>query len=565
MLNVLEEMQADQIGKRAAVEFAVRDDHAVAKALRDGEPVDEIFNLEEAAALDEFLRYLEQGGFLDEIERLASRMRVERVGVPPLRYVMLYIVKIALGIEGIAKMSPLLLRDEAMMRRLGFNGREIECGATRRGDHSREPDTVREGPVSSEAVAENIVKLSLLALASFFNAVAVRVIGRVVPEDAIDAVVDCTDYETTEKYEGAGKVKRERPVKVKGTRRPKKVEVVVYGWKVAVLYHARLGLPLSLCIAPIQRSDHDVLWNVVDDAEKNLRACGKRLNSIAMDKGFLDGEDLYKLDQRHIGFVIPAKKSMSVYADAVALASRFADDKGASEVFGESWQDEVIKGYGKQRTTVSLRTTVVAVRDLTSMSTYGPAGHADHKHEKDFKANPINAVVVREWRGRTFERPVTFLTNQDVGRPRKIFNQYDDRSLIENGLFRESKQSWSLQRAPQKSEAGVAVHVYLTLGTLMMTRCCRLELETEAEQMHRSKAKKPPATPLMTGMERYRLQLKVENQDKVIVFQEDRYAIMHVQEMAMLGGIKLRLRSHRVGNYEETLKKFGLVTPNDSG
>lgn len=556
-------MQADAVGRSAAWSFAVRDDQAVARALGAGEPINGIHNLEEAAALDEILLYLDQSGFLSEIERLASRMRVERVNVPPLRYLMLYIVKILLGIEGIARMAPVLLRDEAMMRRLGFNGHEVEHGTTRRGDHARGPDTEREGPVSSEAVAQNMVKFSVLALASFFNALAVRATKCVISEDAVDGVVDCTDFETTDKFSGAGKVRRDRAVRVKGSRKPEKVSVVVYGWKVAVLYHARLGLPLSVCVAPIQRSDHDLFWNVVDDADKNLRACGKRLGTVTMDKGFLDGADLWQLQERGIGFVVPAKKDMDVYQDAIALASA---EEFADGVIKQEWTDEVVTGRGRERKVVTVPTEVVGVPNLTTMATYGPAENAKKQHNKDFTANPINAVVVATWRGRTFTKPVVFLTNQSIKQPRKIFEQYDDRSLIENGLFREGKQAWSLQRPPQKSEAGVMTHVYLTLGTMLMTRCYRLELEREERKMKRSRAKEGPRTPLLTGMERYRLELKLQNKDKVIVFKDDLYAIMYVQEMAMLSGVRLCGPQPRgIGTYEETLQKFRLTPEISSG
>lgn len=567
-LNIIQEMQVHRFLDDCGWGLAGRDDSLLARAIAEGEAVDAVYTLEEEAALDDILRYAELQGFISLFEQLAACMRVERINVPPIQYVWLYFVKILLGIPGVARMAPVMLRDESLMRRLGFNAHQIANGTTRRGDSRRGTATEREGPVSSEAVAENIVKLSVLALAHFFNSVIRRAVRLVIVGEELDAVIDCSLYETTEKYEGAGRTRRDQ--KVKGTDgRWVTVSKVIFGWKIGVAYHPPTGLPLALCITRISTDDRAHFWTLLDDARKNVG--DKRIRSITMDRGFLDGEDLWRLDQQGLKFVIPARKDMLIYADAVALADRYGDDPESPEVTHATWEEVRTEGHGREAKQRILATEVVGVPGLTTLDTYGPPGHGAGQHNKDFQPNPLNAVVVREWRGRRFKRPTVFLTNESVEQPRKPFDLYDERSRIENGVFREGKQDWSLERPPKKTEAGVMAHVYLTLAAIALTRCFRLQTEANEQAARRQAAERQrneaiqreilSPGQLKLGMERYRLELKAQNRNKVILFLGDTYGIFHVQEMAMLSGVNLRERSPGVGSREETLRKFGLLPP----
>jgi hypothetical protein len=510
-------------------------------------------------------------------------MRVDRVNVPQLQYIWLYFVKLVMGIEGVAKMSPLLLRDEALMRLLGFNAHQIANGVTQRGDSKRGPGTEREGPVSTEAVADNIVKLSVLALARFFNDVIQRMVPLVISEDEIDVVFDCSLYETTENFKGATRTtrtKKQRDIDGKWVT----LRETIWGWKIGLAYHAVTGMPLALCVAKINSDDRSHFWTLLQDAKKNLGS--KRIRSVAMDRGFLDGEDLWRLTEQSIEFVVPVRTDMVVYKDALDLAERYSRDPGCPEVHTERWKECRVVGHGKKATLKTVRTEIVGVAALQTFGSYGSPGHGDKQDRKDFKPNPISAVVVTEWRGRKFKSPKVFVTNGDIAKPRLAFDRYDDRSLIENGLFREGKQAWSLEHPPKRSEAGVTVHVYLTYAAMALTRCYKMETQEETVPRASTSSSvapggRPPnslvtsaalqpcpdagrtlAQPrLNLGMERYRLDLKVQNRNKVILFKGDSYGILHVQEMAMLSGVNLRERSPGVGSREETYQKYGLEPP----
>jgi hypothetical protein len=71
-------------------------------------------------------------------------------------------------------------------------------------------------------------------------------------------------------------------------------------------------------------------------------------------------------------------------------------------------------------------------------------------------------VIVNLWRNRMPEPDGerVYLTNATVSDPWAVGDAYDDRSWIEKGLFRNSKQFWRLTRwFPQKTAAGVQSHL----------------------------------------------------------------------------------------------------------
>jgi hypothetical protein len=88
-------------------------------------------------------------------------------------------------------------------------------------------------------------------------------------------------------------------------------------------------------------------------------------------------------------------------------------------------------------------------------------------------------VVVRIWQNQAADEPRIFLTNESVDNPWLIFDRYDDRSWIENGLFRNSKQFWHLsQWFPKRNAAGV--HTHLTFVMLITAAATAFRLWNKA-------------------------------------------------------------------------------------
>jgi hypothetical protein len=70
-----------------------------------------------------------------------------------------------------------------------------------------------------------------------------------------------------------------------------------------------------------------------------------------------------------------------------------------------------------------------------------------------------------------------FLTNASVQQPLHPFDDYDDRSLIENCCIKEAKQQWDLGHPPQKTERAVQVHVMFTVLMFALATAYRLQCE----------------------------------------------------------------------------------------
>ncbi len=118
-------------------------------------------------------------------------------------------------------------------------------------------------------------------------------------------ILDATDLETTAQYTGCGQVTRKRKITDKpGTVH--EIEVTVYGRKLIVLIDARTKVPLAAKVVPIQAHETLFLRALITQARTNL-AGAARLHKVVFDKGFLDGTDLWWLQQHGILFVVPAK------------------------------------------------------------------------------------------------------------------------------------------------------------------------------------------------------------------------------------------------------------------
>src|SRR6266702_3663035 len=201
-------------------------------------------------------------------------------------------------------------------------------------------------------------------------------------------------------YEGCGKLKQTRSIKIKGQKEAATEEYYVYGWKVLVLIEVQTRLPLAMKLVKIQDYEGSWLIPLLEQAQRNLGEHAQ-IGTVVIDRGYLDGDDLWRVHQRGILFVIVGQANMAVTQDAQGLA------KGERAV--------VPKGGG-----------------------------------------------------------TVYLTNGDVGDLFSMFDTYDWRSVIENGIFKEGKHPWHLLRFPKRTEAAVVVHGFFTL--LVMGLCTAFRL-----------------------------------------------------------------------------------------
>jgi hypothetical protein len=327
---------------------------------------------------------------------------------------------------------------------------------------------------------------------------------------------------------GCGKVTKEKaPELRRWKRRIRKVLETVFGFKIWVVWDPVSRLPLALRFATIEVSDVDhFAREVVQQAVTNL-ADHATIVSLSMDRGFTDGKLQWWLhDAMHITFFIPAKTNMDVYADALSLT-----DSGIRETRDRTRS----VGSGKNKTSVVDHWDVVGIESLTSAGYYGERGSGSHQNRKDFTANPLNAVVVLDdpyKRNNPNSDTLVLLTNGPVQKPFKVYDGYDSRSEIENGLFREAKQAWFIQRPARNNADAFRSHVYLTILMMALTAA----FQTWMDQQDKLEKKGRD-----TGVRKLREKVRQENGNKLILFDGDRYAIFDAYEVFILCGRNVRM------------------------
>jgi hypothetical protein len=527
------------LAERLCWEVARRDDTRVARRLYRQQEVDGVYRLDEGAVLDEFFHFLQALGVMALLEEVHGAA-IEREMVPYVQYVLLYGLKTLFGIESMHALPALLFSDEALMQLVGFNAQHVRQGMCQRGAAKRQGERM-PGPISPETLANNIVKLNLRDLEWVFNG-AIRALAKAgVFAKKVTGIADGTDLETTARYRGCGQVTRKVRIEDKQGR-GHEIEVTVHGWKVLLLIDALTKIPLAVKVGQIQ--EHETHWTraLVTQARANL-AGHARLQKVVFDKGFLDGTDLWWLDQQGLSFVVPAKTNMAVTADARAQAA------AGEEVTVGRRVHTVRHGQGKTARTERWETEVVGITGLTTYDQYGTPKHERQANRRDFQSNPINAVVVRQWNGKDYGPggKTVFLTNALVEKPLQVFDDYDDRSLIENCCIKACKQQWDLGHPPQKTERAVQVHVVFTLLLFALATAYRLQCERQAVGDE----------PI--GWKRWRRQLLEQTRNKVIVFAQGYYGIFHLAEYSLLLGVKLKDLPPGIGSRQEILAKYQLT------
>jgi Transposase DDE domain len=347
---------AQNLAERLCWQVARRDDARVARRLYRKQVVDGVYRLDEGALLDDFFYFLDQLGVVDLLGHVQGTA-VQREMVPFVQYVLLYSLKTLFGIESMNALPTLLFSDEALMRLVGFNAQQVRQGVCQRGAATRQgPRTA--GPICADTLADNIVKLNLRDLEAWFNGVIRALAKARIFGPKVTGIVDATDLETTAQYDGCGQVTRKRQITGKHGN-THEIEVTVYGFKLIVLIDARTKMPLAAQVVPIH--EHEVLSMraLVTQARTNL-AGHARLQKVVFDKGFLDGVDLWWLDQHGVRFVVPAKANMAVTLDAQAQAAA-----GEGVTIGRR-AHTVRHGQGRTAWTERLETEVVGLTGLTT-------------------------------------------------------------------------------------------------------------------------------------------------------------------------------------------------------
>jgi len=195
------------------------------------------------------------------------------------------------------------------MRLVGFNGRQVLDGTCKRGTKNRgdsqEPTEIR-GPLCPDSIAAYVQAISAQALEKLVNSVVAILAKHHFFPKQIHALLDASEIQSTELCQGCGKVSKEKPPKLRYRKgRIRKVMETVFGFKLWLLWDPTSRLPLAIRFDTIEVSDVTYTKEIITQAVSNLGAHAQ-IASVAMDRGFLDGQDLWWLhDQMNIKFYIP--------------------------------------------------------------------------------------------------------------------------------------------------------------------------------------------------------------------------------------------------------------------
>lgn len=558
-MNFLRDNASDNIAKRLGWHTGVKDQAGIAADLASGRDIQEVYGLGEAGLFDEFFYFLHEIKVMPLLETLTPKglkKRDSNIKFPAV--ILVYLMRIVGGLRFFWHIEPVLLQSQALMHLVGFNGREILEGTTRRGlpktaaapeekktGPERKPAEVR-GPMGADSVAEYIQAIAAKALEKFFNCVVGILAANSFYPKRVHALLDASEIESTEKCAGCGMVKKEKAPELRLRRgRIRKVVEKIFGFKIWVVWDPNSKLPIAMLFATINVADCTMTKEVVEQAILNLGDHAS-IASLALDRGFLDGALLWWLNTIGITFYMPAKTSLNVYTDALSLV-----DSGVRQTREKNRS----VGHGKNKQTVIDRWDAVGIEGLTSAGFYGERGSGSHEHNREFVPNPINAVVVLHDPYKE-NNPATdtlvILTNGPVQKPLNAYDAYDVRSEIENSLFREAKQAWFIERPAKNTVQAFRAHCYLTIITMALTTAFQSWLIAQDKREHRGEE---------TGIRKFRQEVRVENYDKLIVFDEDRYAIFEAYELVILLGKKV-LRPRGVPETittEDILRKYGAL------
>lgn len=461
-------------------------------------------------ALPRFLNFLEDAVITDnlaQIEVNKKRKCYEHMEVFPL----IYLCKIMVGIEN-TRGTRELLTNKAAMTLLGFTDEKMAKGLTQRGKANQYgTDYSRKAPLISETtIVDNI---AVYDSQEIINMVFNRYIKWLLSQDLVELgdtyILDSTLIETTAHYPGAKMTRREEE-----DEDGQIIERTIHGFKVFILMDAKTKVPVAMEIVTAEKADCNYLYSLVEKGIANVGA--RRIQLLLADRGFIDGEQLWRLkNELGVDFIIPARKSMDIWADVVGLRQSMADQI-------------VMWPYGK-----SGHSGGYLVEGAVSYGQFAEKPAGNKKYEN---GDPLTAVVVTHWR----DKPLAtgkekVLLSSMVGRDAvSVMKDYKKRSLIENCGFREMKQAASLARLPQRKgeQAERSAYAHMTLCVLAFAAFIGF-LAWDAQ---RAKAAKEDYVAGMHNLREYRTKSKGDD-GYIFIFYQDAYAIYEPREVFEMMGM----------------------------
>jgi hypothetical protein len=276
-----------------------------------------------------------------------------------------------------------------------------------------------------------------------FKAIRKRVVEAGLVEAGGVWILDATKIEVEGTYAGMGVVREVIETVDKRGRHHKRIEEHK-GFKWVTLCYLFPGSKwlcvMAYRLIPIEQHEITVSDELIDEIVGEF---GEGfIGDLEMDRAFLDGARIGKWHGGYgIEVTVPLKSNMEMLKDMQGL-SKLEDDAAKVTVARKGARD----AQGKQLEDVR----VVGFSGLTSLDSYEGA---------------LNGLLVEMWQGEEIplEKQWGLLTTKALGTPQEVlgaYDGYDDRSLIENRGYRESKQGYKITRFIGKDASSIAAHIF---------------------------------------------------------------------------------------------------------
>jgi len=118
---------AEKVAERLSWCTAKRDQAGITKDLAEGKEIEEVYGLGEAELFDEFFYFMDEHGISDLFGALEPE-RKRKSNVSFHAALLIYFMRITAGLSFFSHILPVILQSQALMRLVGFNGREIREG-----------------------------------------------------------------------------------------------------------------------------------------------------------------------------------------------------------------------------------------------------------------------------------------------------------------------------------------------------------------------------------------------------------------------------------------------------
>jgi hypothetical protein len=359
-------------------------------------------------------------------------------------------MKVLLQIGAVRRLDPLLFREKALLRLLGFTAIQVREGSCRRGKG-------KSKPFHFTTLAKLLHDITVEESKGLF-----RRSGELLQKNGFRPegvfAVDATELrvDPDSQYEQAGKMRYQ-----KNGRTIKKA-----GYKLVGLRCVDKKAPnlfVSADVFPINHNECNDLLPLLKQAKEQLGE--EKIGWVVADRGFLSGQNLWEVKHTYQAqMLIYSKKNMDVtkelrkqYEQAAAYRAR----RGC-------WPADV---FYEERTDLA----VFGVNKLRWFWTYGDTAHQTvyrrqqyKKYPKGYRSHPISGVLILKYKGKR-RKPGTEITLLSTRRidsrcpATKLVALYRRRQRIENLGFRELKQGWQLNKFPGRSFPAVFFHIMITL------------------------------------------------------------------------------------------------------